>query len=93
MTIPLNMRTVNVILIGMIMLFTVVSVVRVFLTNPDAKRCRAMNIPFGQNKNKEEKKKNGEGKRRNEFAEWHVAWLAEWHNYAEFNIRRSFSKK
>ena len=29
----------------------------------------------------------GEGKRRNEFAEWHVAWLAEWHNYAEFNIR------
>ena len=36
---------------------------------------------------------SGEGKRRNEFAEWHVAWLAEWHNYAEFNIRRSFSKK
>ena len=30
---------------------------------------------------------SGEGKRRNEFAEWHVAWLAEWHNYAEFNIR------
>ena len=28
----------------------------------------------------------GEGKRRNEFAEWHVPWLAEWHNYAEFNI-------
>ena len=37
--------------------------------------------------------RDGEGKRRNEFAEWHVAWLAEWHNYAEFNIRRSFSKK
>ena len=30
---------------------------------------------------------SGEGKRRNEFAEWHVACLAEWHNYAEFNIR------
>ena len=29
---------------------------------------------------------NGEGKRRNEFAEWHVAWLAEWHNYAECKI-------
>ena len=29
----------------------------------------------------------GEGKRRNEFAEWHVPWLAEWHNYAEFNMR------
>ena len=28
----------------------------------------------------------GEGKRWNEFAEWHVAWLAEWHNHAEFNI-------
>ena len=27
--------------------------------------------------------KIGEGKRKNEFAEWHVAWLAEWHNYAE----------
>ena len=66
MTIPLNMRTVNVILIGMIMLFTVVSVVRVFLTNPDAKRCRAMDIPFGQNKNKEEKKKKRAGKRRAE---------------------------
>ena len=25
----------------------------------------------------------GEGKRWNEFVEWHVAWLAEWHNYAE----------
>ena len=24
----------------------------------------------------------GEGKRKNEFAEWHVARLAEWHNYA-----------
>ena len=29
---------------------------------------------------------NGEGKRRNEFVEWHVAWLAERHNYAEFNL-------
>ena len=29
---------------------------------------------------------NGEGKRRNEFAQWHVAWLAERHNYAEFNL-------
>ena len=28
----------------------------------------------------------GEGKRRNEFAEWHVAWLAVRHNYAEFNL-------
>ena len=27
------------------------------------------------------------GKRPNEFAEWRVARLAEWHNYAEFNIR------
>ena len=27
---------------------------------------------------------SGEGKRRNEFAEWHLAWLAEWHNYAEW---------
>ena len=26
--------------------------------------------------------------RRNEFVEWHVAWLAEWHNYAECNICR-----
>ena len=26
---------------------------------------------------------SGEGKRLNEFAEWHVVWLAEWHNYAE----------
>ena len=31
---------------------------------------------------------NGEGKRRNEFAEWHVAWLAEWYNYVECNICR-----
>ena len=30
----------------------------------------------------------GEGKRRNEIAEWHMAWLAEWHNYAECNVRR-----
>jgi len=29
-----------------------------------------------------------EGKRRNEFAEWYVAWLAEWHNYVECNICR-----
>ena len=29
---------------------------------------------------------NGEGKRQNEFVEWHVAWLAEWHNYAECKI-------
>ena len=28
----------------------------------------------------------GEGKWRNEFAEWHVAWLAEWNNYADSNI-------
>ena len=27
-----------------------------------------------------------EGKRRNEFAEWHVAWLVERHNYAAFNL-------
>ena len=51
LTITLNMRTVNIILI---MLFTVM---RVFLTNPFAKRCRAMNIPFGQTKNKEEEEK------------------------------------
>ena len=25
-------------------------------------------------------------KRRNEFAEWHVAWLAERYNYAEYKI-------
>ena len=30
----------------------------------------------------------GEGKRGNEFAEWHVAWLEEWHSYAECNISR-----
>ena len=30
----------------------------------------------------------GEGKRRNEFAELHVAWLVEWHNYVECNICR-----
>ena len=28
----------------------------------------------------------GEGKRRKEFAEWHVAWRAEWHNYAKYEI-------
>ena len=27
-----------------------------------------------------------EGQRGYEFAEWHVAWPAEWHNYAECNI-------
>ena len=32
------------------------------------------------------KNDNGEGKRRNEFAEWHVAWLAEGHNYGECKI-------
>ena len=32
--------------------------------------------------------KTGEGKRRNVFAECHVAWLVEWHNYAEWNICR-----
>ena len=31
---------------------------------------------------------NGEGKRRNKFAEWHVAWVAEWYNYVECNIWR-----
>ena len=30
----------------------------------------------------------GEGKRGNEFAEWYVAWLEEWHSYAECNISR-----
>ena len=29
---------------------------------------------------------SGEGKRRDEFAVWHVARLAEWHNYAECKI-------
>ena len=29
---------------------------------------------------------SGEGKRRNECAEWHVAWLAERHHYAGFNL-------
>ena len=28
----------------------------------------------------------GEGKRRNEFAEWHAAWLVEWYNYVECSI-------
>ena len=32
----------------------------------------------------DERNRTGEGKRRNEFAEWHVAWLVERHNYAEF---------
>ena len=30
----------------------------------------------------------GEGKGRNEIAEWHVAWVAERYNYAECNICR-----
>ena len=34
----------------------------------------------------------GEGKRGNEFAEWHVAWLAERHYYAEFNLCRMTKK-
>ena len=25
------------------------------------------------------------GESRNEFAEWHVTWFVEWHNYAEYN--------
>ena len=33
-----------------------------------------------------------DGKRRNEFVERHVTWLAEWHNYAEHNIRRMTQK-
>ena len=28
----------------------------------------------------------GEGKRRNEFAEWYVEWRAEWHNYAKYDL-------
>ena len=31
--------------------------------------------------------KSGEGKRLKEFAEWHVAWRAEWHNYAKYDLR------
>ena len=34
----------------------------------------------------------GEDKRGNEFAEWHVAWLAEWHYFAECNLRRMAKK-
>ena len=34
----------------------------------------------------------GEGKSRNEFAEWHVAWLAEWYNFAECNICRMIQR-
>ena len=30
---------------------------------------------------------SGEGKRRNEFAEWYVEWRAEWHNYAKYDLR------
>ena len=29
----------------------------------------------------------GEGKRRNEFAEWNVERRAEWHNYAKYELR------
>ena len=36
---------------------------------------------------------NGEGKMRNEFAEWHVAWLAKWHNYAELNLWKMAQRK
>ena len=42
-----------------------------------------------RDKSRDRKYMYGEGKRRNEFAEWHVAWLVEWHNYAECNIRRT----
>ena len=28
----------------------------------------------------------GEGKRRKEFVEWYVAWRAEWHNYAKYDL-------
>ena len=31
---------------------------------------------------------SGGGKRRNEFAEWYVAWPAELHNYADCDVRR-----
>ena len=31
---------------------------------------------------------DGGGKRWNEFVEWQLAWLVEWHNYAECNICR-----
>ena len=31
--------------------------------------------------------RNGEGKRRKEFAEWYVEWRAEWHNYATYDLR------
>lgn len=30
----------------------------------------------------------GESERWNEFAEWHVTWPAEWHNYAGCNVCR-----
>ena len=58
LTIDLNMRTMNVILIMLI------TVVRVFLTNPNTKRCRrcrAMNILFGR-KNKEGREVNHHNK-------------------------------
>ena len=35
----------------------------------------------------------GEGKRTNEFAEWHMAWLAEWHNYVECIIYAEWPKE
>ena len=39
-----------------------------------------------------------EGKRQNEFAKWHVAWLVQWRNYAECDIckmtlRNKFNSK
>ena len=49
MTIPLNARTVNVILLMLI------TVVRVFMTNPvttRCRRCRAMNFPVRTKQNK-----------------------------------------
>ena len=35
-----------------------------------------------------DRKETGECKKRNEFAEWHVAWLKECHNYVKCNICR-----
>ena len=56
------------------------------------------NLVGGCSKTLQDPRKTGEGKRQNEFAEWHVAWLAEWHNYAEFNLwkmaqRKKFNRK
>ena len=55
-TITPNLRTVNVILTILI------TVVRVFLTNPDKKsyrKCREMNIPIGRNKKKNLRERGG----------------------------------